>query len=146
MVSVEIMAEACSLLAGSAGVQVIENVRAFDWIALDDEALTLEVRAEVVDAERARLSRDDLQRPSEPVVSADFQFEPTLASPAPWRRSAPARPSVWSGPELYTTGMFHGPVFQSVRQHRRLERRRHRCRAVRGRPEGLLRGRRARRG
>src|SRR5205085_9806403 len=31
MVSVEIMAEACSLLAGGAEVQAIENVRAFDW-------------------------------------------------------------------------------------------------------------------
>ena len=114
MVSVEVMAEACSLLAGSADVQVIENVRAFDWIALDDEALTLEVHAEVVDAERA-LYRATIFNAGEPVVSADFQFEPAwrLAGLAPL---GPSRPSVWSGPELYTTGMFHGPVFQSVRQ------------------------------
>ena len=114
MVSVELMAEACSLLAGSGAVQVIENVRAFDWIALDDEALTLEVHAEVVDAERS-LYRATIINGAEPVVSADFQFEPA------WRLHGlpslgPARPSVWSGPELYTTGMFHGPVFQSVRR------------------------------
>jgi hypothetical protein len=41
MVSVEIMGEACSLLAGSTSLHVIENVRAFAWIALDDGALTL---------------------------------------------------------------------------------------------------------
>jgi acyl transferase domain-containing protein/phosphopantetheinyl transferase len=114
MVSVEVMAEACSLLAGSAAVQVIENVRAYDWIALDDEALTLEVHAEVADSERA-LYRATIFNGAEPVVSADFRFEPDfrLDGLAPL---GPARPSLWSGPELYTTGMFHGPVFQSVRR------------------------------
>src|SRR3546814_13220512 len=42
MVSLEIMAEACALLAGSPVVCLIENVRAFDWIALDDGEITLE--------------------------------------------------------------------------------------------------------
>ncbi|MEO5881391.1 MAG: beta-ketoacyl synthase N-terminal-like domain-containing protein, partial [Caldimonas sp.] len=114
MVSVEIMAEACSLLAGSAAVRVIENVRAFDWIALDDEALVLEVHAEIVDADRG-LHRATIFNAGEVVVTADFRFEPV------WRLEGlaalgTARPSVWSGAELYTTGMFHGPVFQSVRR------------------------------
>ncbi|MCE9659334.1 MAG: acyltransferase domain-containing protein [Burkholderiales bacterium] len=114
MVSVEIMAEACSLLSESVALQAIENVRAFDWIALDDEALTLEVRADLHDAAR-QLYRATIFNGTEPVVTADFQFAPD------WRLGglAPlgaARESVWSGPELYTTGMFHGPVFQSVRR------------------------------
>ena len=114
MVSVEIMAEACSLLAGNTSLHVIENVRAFGWIALDDGASTLEVRAEVVDTARS-LYRATILDGAEKVVSADFQFEPS------WHAGALAplgatRPSVWSGSELYTTGMFHGPVFQSVRQ------------------------------
>jgi acyl transferase domain-containing protein/phosphopantetheinyl transferase len=114
MVSVEIMAEACGLLAGSTSLHVIENVRAFGWIALDDGALTLEVRAEVVDAARS-LYRATILDGAERVVSADFQFEPSWVA----GRLAPlgaTRPSLWSGPELYTTGMFHGPVFQSIRQ------------------------------
>ena len=35
-VSLEIMAEACVLLAGSTRLTVIENVKALDWVALDD--------------------------------------------------------------------------------------------------------------
>ena len=109
------MAEACSLLAGSTSLHVIENVRAFDWIALDDGASTLEVRAEVVDASPEPLSRDDPRRRGAG-RQRRFPVRAVAGTPALWRRSAPARPSVWSGPELYTTGMFHGPVFQSVRQ------------------------------
>jgi hypothetical protein len=114
MVSVEILAEACSALAGSTAVQVIENVRAFDWIALDDEALVLEVHAEVVDAAQG-LHRATIFNDGEPVVSADFRFEPAFRLEG-LAALGPARPSLWSGPELYTTGMFHGPVFQSVRR------------------------------
>ena len=43
------MAEACLLLAGGGEVRVIENVKAFDWLALDDGELAFEVRAEVID-------------------------------------------------------------------------------------------------
>jgi len=93
---------------------VIENVRAFAWIALDDGALTLEVRAEVVDAARS-LYRATIVNGAETVVSADLQFEPSWRV-GPLAPLGAGRPSVWSGPELYTTGMFHGPVFQSVRQ------------------------------
>ena len=113
MVSLEIMAEACSVLAGTAALRVIENVRAFDWIALDDEALSLEVRAEVVDA-GAGVYRAQLMNGATLAAVADFRFEPQ------WRLGAlqpleAAREFRWRGDELYTTGMFHGPVFRSVR-------------------------------
>ena len=114
MVSVEIMAEACSLLAGNTSLHVIENVRAFGWIALDDGALTIEVCAEVVDTARS-LYRATILDGAEKVVSADFQFEPSWHAGALPPLGA-TRPSVWNGSELYTTGMFHGPIFQSVRQ------------------------------
>ena len=114
MVSVEILAEACSVLAGSRSLHVIENVRAFDWIALDDEALTLEVHAETVDAEQG-LYRATIFDGASLVVTADFRFTPDFRL-AGLAELGPARPSRWSGPELYSTGMFHGPVFQSVRR------------------------------
>ncbi len=114
MASVEIMAEACSLLAGSTALHVIEKVRAFGWIALDDDATTLEVRAEVVDA-AAALYRATLLDGAQKVVSADFRFQPQhVLGPLP--ALGAMRGVTWSGPELYTTGMFHGPVFQSVRR------------------------------
>jgi hypothetical protein len=115
MASVEIMAEACSVLAGSTAVHVIENVRAFDWIALDDEALTLEVRAEVVNAEQG-LYRATIFDGADPAVAAEFRFRPAFHLDGAAALGSPVQPSRWSGPELYTTGMFHGPVFQSVRR------------------------------
>ena len=114
MVSLEIMAEACSMLAGTATLRVIENVRAFGWIALDDETLRLEVRAEIIDA-GAGVLRAELMNGATLAATADFRFD------AEWRLPAlesldEARAFRWHGHELYTTGMFHGPVFQSVRQ------------------------------
>ena len=88
MVSVEIMAEACSLLAGRADVQVIENVRAFDWIALDDDELTLEVHAELVDAAEARY-RSTVFNGAEPMVSAEFRFAPDWQLPVSHRSVSP---------------------------------------------------------
>jgi hypothetical protein len=111
---VEVLAEACSVLAGSRSLHVIENVRAFDWIALDDEALTLEVHAEAVDVEQG-LYRATIFDGATLAVSADFRFAPAFQL-AGIGELGPARPSRWSGPELYSTGMFHGPVFQSVRR------------------------------
>jgi len=113
MVSLEIMAEACAVLAGSTALCVIEDVRAFDWIALDDGELPLEVRAAVVDEEQGLYRASVLNRQGT-AVSADFRFEPD------WRIAGlPAlsqqRLARWNGPELYSTGMFHGPVFQSIR-------------------------------
>ncbi len=114
MVTLEIMAEACSVLAGTSDLRVIENVEAFDWIALDDEAVTLEVHAEVLDAERS-VFRARLLDGGNVAASADFVFAPRwqVEAVAPLRNALPSR---WDGPELYSTGMFHGPVFQSVRR------------------------------
>jgi len=114
MVSLEIMAEACSVLAGTSALRVIENVRAFDWLALDDETLSLEVRAEVVDA-AAGVYAARLMNGAMVAASAEFRFA------AEWRLAellplGEARAFRWPGHELYSTGMFHGPVFQSVRQ------------------------------
>jgi phosphopantetheinyl transferase len=113
-VSLEIMAEACAVLADTRALQAIENVRAFDWIALDDGALTLEVHAEAIDAPGGRY-RAQLLNGAAPAAVADFLFaaEPVLEGVAPLDDPQPYR---WSGPELYTTGMFHGPVFQSIRR------------------------------
>lgn len=113
MVSLEIMAEACAVLAGSPAVQVIENVRATGWIALDHEEVTLEVRSTVIDIERGRYGAQ-LMGSSGVVVSAEFGF----ALPEVQCTALPAltehRESVWNDAELYTCGMFHGPLFQSI--------------------------------
>lgn len=114
MVSLEIMAEACALLAGSTAVKVIENVKAFDWIALDDGELTLNVHAELIDP-GPKTYRARIFNAGTIAVTADFAFE------ADWCASAipvltEKRDYRWDGHELYSTGMFHGPVFQSIRR------------------------------
>ncbi|MBK1615582.1 beta-ketoacyl synthase [Rubrivivax gelatinosus] len=112
MVSLEIMAEAAALLAGTTAFASIEQVRAFDWIALDDEALELDVVAEAVAGEpglwRATLSQHGatavtalLRQASQPRLAA----LPALAAP---------RAARWDGQAIYDVGMFHGPIFQSL--------------------------------
>lgn len=111
-VSLEIMAEACALLAGRADLKTIENVKALDWIALDDGALAFEVRADVADRARGRYVASVLTARG-PVLTAEFAFEPDwrLAPMVPLRER---RESGLNEPHLYSTGMFHGPVFQSM--------------------------------
>jgi len=114
MVSLEIMAQACAMLAGRRIVHVIENVRATDWIALDNLEVTLEVHAGVLDRERGRYGAH-LIGASGVAVSAEFSFDaspPRCSALSPLREH---RPSVWNDGELYTCGMFHGPRFQSIR-------------------------------
>jgi malonyl CoA-acyl carrier protein transacylase/phosphopantetheinyl transferase len=114
MVSLEIMAEACALLAGSTDVRVIENVKASAWIALDEGELTLDVRAEVLDP-AARKIRAYLTHEGVLAVTADFAFA------GDWHAGAlPALTEKqhlrWEDDELYDIGMFHGPIFQSIRR------------------------------
>ena len=117
MASLELMAEACAALAGRTDLGVIENVKAFDWIALDDGAIDIEVRARVIDRGRQHYAAEVIT-PRGIAVSGEFRFErdwrlagvAPLAEPRPWNIHVPS---------LYTTdrhAMFHGPVFQSVRE------------------------------
>jgi len=126
MVSLEIMAEACCWLVNGEGSgegsgeasrlvpRVIEQVKAFDWIALDVGVASLEVRADLMPGEpdgprcRALLTRD-----GKPIMSALFGFA------ADWRLAPVAppvtlQPSRWNDAVLYQAGMFHGPLFQSI--------------------------------
>jgi acyl transferase domain-containing protein/phosphopantetheinyl transferase (holo-ACP synthase) len=113
MVSLEIMAEACAALAGSTGLYVIENVRAFDWIALDDGEIEVEVRADSAEL-RPGVFSASLTVAGATVLSGDFCFTPEWRCP-PLPDLVESRPSGWSDEQLYSTGMFHGPIFQSVR-------------------------------
>jgi len=117
MASLELMAEACAALAGRTDLGVIENVKAFDWIALDDGVLDIEVRARVIDRDRQHYAAE-VFTPRGIAVSGEFRFDrdwrlgdvAPLPAPRPWDIHVPS---------LYTTdrhAMFHGPVFQSVRE------------------------------
>jgi len=160
MVSLEIMAEACALIAGSKDVTLIENVKAFDWIALDKGELTLGVQAKAVSSGRKQYVAHIIND-GNVVITADFSFEKskcsasTPSSPDPVfshmtqysSQSGLSEPGArestltlskhlqltdcstkelpplsekrkycWEASELYLTGMFHGPIFQSIRE------------------------------
>jgi phosphopantetheinyl transferase len=110
MASLEIMAEACALLAGSVAINLIENVRAFDWVALDRGELTLQVQAERVADNHYRA---ELHNAGSLVMSAEFRFAAPLTG-APLAELQGGVAYRWPDDELYSTGMFHGPLFQSV--------------------------------
>lgn len=115
MVSMELMAEACALLAGRTDINVIQNVRAFDWITLDDGVLDIKVQAEVLDHEAGRY-RASVLTPRGVAVTGEFSFSRDfrLGPVAPLRE-----PRAWNtDPPTYIPGrfaMFHGPMFQSLR-------------------------------
>lgn len=111
-VSLEVMAEACALLAGRTDVRVIENVKAFDWVALDEGALSFDVQADVIDRAKGRYAARVITARG-PVLSAEFCFEADWQLPAVPDLADP-RESCLNAPNLYATGMFHGPVFQSM--------------------------------
>ena len=110
MVSLEILAEGCAALAGHKRLCVIENIRAFDWIALDEGELTVDVYAERISANGFRA---ELKLHQSTLISAEFLFAPDWRMPTLGtlsRRRAPR----WDGSGIYAAGMFHGPLFQSL--------------------------------
>lgn len=114
MVSLEIMAEACSLLAGTTAVRSIDTIRTFGWIALDDGEVTLTVHAEASGSDSTTF-RAHLVNSGALVVSASFSFETEWRIPG-MAELTEKRASCWEGHELYTIGMFHGPIFRSIRR------------------------------
>jgi acyl transferase domain-containing protein/phosphopantetheinyl transferase len=116
MVSLELMAEACALLTRSVGVTAIENVKAFDWVSLDDDELTIDVHAEIIDGATGRCAAR-VVTPRGVAVSAEFRFDdraPRLLAVAPLAERRACEIDV---AQLYTHdryAMFHGPVFHSV--------------------------------
>jgi acyl transferase domain-containing protein/phosphopantetheinyl transferase len=113
MVSLEIMAEACSVLQGSIEVAVIENVKASAWIVLEEGEVELTVHADRSDDPNRIVAR--LYNGDSVAVTADFVFEiARRASPLP--ELAEKKTFRWEGQALYRIGMFHGPVFRSIRR------------------------------
>ena len=115
MVSLEIMAQGAAMLAGTTRLAAIENVRAFDWIALDDDETVLEVRAERVPGDDARIRTTLLQAGAPAGVGRSLlRIGGRLC--LRWRRWVRQGRRAGDGRAIYDVGMFHGAVFQSL-QH-----------------------------
>ncbi len=117
-VSMEMVAEAAAALAEKPYLVRLENVQAHDWIALDMDAKTLRLSAR-------RLSADTREERISALIEDEggvlFQAEAIFADevatlpPTLPQLAAPRRPT-FRDDELYTSGMFHGPLFQAVRR------------------------------
>lgn len=115
--SLEMLAEIAALLSTHPYLTALENVRAYNWIALDEGTKTVRLEADrvssseseermhaaIFDGENILLEGDMLFTPGLPGSEA---LLPELVTP-----TAP----IWSDDSLYTTGMFHGPLYHSVR-------------------------------
>lgn len=108
-VSFEIALEAAAVLTGQVP-NALENLRARDWVAFDDGPGTLTVEATQVAEGRVSVV---LKRGAQPLFEAEAVIDGgSAAQPVP-PLAAPRAP-VWEDHELYSTGMFHGPLFQGV--------------------------------
>ncbi len=123
-VSMELLAEAAATLCPGHVVVGARNVRAHQWIALDDGPVTLRVVARRADngpevtVELQRLGDDDsdgaqagTRMVEGTVVLGDCYPAPALAPEFALRGERPGRQS---GASLYADRMFHGPRFQGV--------------------------------
>ncbi|WP_029349951.1 type I polyketide synthase [Bosea sp. 117] len=117
-VSLEMLAEVAAALDGAGAVPVrLEKVRAHNWIALDDGVRSLVMTATALpDAEpgERRYAASVADPDGAPLIDAEVIFADApaaIAGLAPLvERRVPSR----RDDELYATGMFHGPLFQSM--------------------------------
>ncbi len=127
--SLEILAEAASYLTGGQLVVIeVKEIRGFQWVALDQDELVLEIHAQRIASETqlqtvvqvTLLSIPDSNSPSDApqkLFEGKVLLDSTpFAAPEPLSFSlSQTSPSRWSDQELYTRGMFHGPLFQGVK-------------------------------
>ncbi len=117
-VSIEMMAEAAAALADGLVPVRLEQVRALNWVALDAGRRTLRLEARLLpgSGDETRVATRVVDDAGQPALEAEIILAATpaaapLAVPLPL--AAPRAP-VWSDADLYTTGMFHGPLFHSI--------------------------------
>jgi acyl transferase domain-containing protein/phosphopantetheinyl transferase len=115
--SLEMLAEIAGLLSTRSYLTAMENVRAYNWVALDEGGKTVRLEADRVQSNAAEerfhaaiFDGDSL------LLEGDVLFSDELPGSEPLLHalSSPQQP-IWQDHELYTTGMFHGPMYHSVR-------------------------------
>jgi acyl transferase domain-containing protein/phosphopantetheinyl transferase len=111
MVSMEMLAEAAALLLGRADVSAIEQVRTFDWIALDHGSRRVELRATAAGDATADV---ELVQGDAVAVRARVRFGAAPGGTPALQALDMPRPARWNGAGIYDVGMFHGPLFQSI--------------------------------
>ena len=119
-VSLEMMAEVAHRLVGGGSLLSIEDVRAYQWLALDAEETEISLRAEHRDPAEQGRAHALILASGTPVIEADFRFGDALGrTTEPVDALPDGEPYRWTDDDLYAHGMFHGPLFQTVAHVRR---------------------------
>jgi malonyl CoA-acyl carrier protein transacylase/phosphopantetheinyl transferase (holo-ACP synthase) len=124
-VSIEMLAEAASLVLRGQICVGVRHVQAHRWVVLESNHLTLRLTAVLAESTNEVRVRADLEDGSstetagrgQPLVEATITFASQHAPTAPAGEFTlrAARPSKWRAGEMYgRTGMFHGKAFQMV--------------------------------
>jgi malonyl CoA-acyl carrier protein transacylase/phosphopantetheinyl transferase len=116
-VSLEMLAEVAGLLSTWPILVALENVRAYNWIALDEGSKTIRLIAEQLPGNEAiQRFHAAIYEGDTLLLEGDVEFaEESLDSEALLPPLQSEYAPIWQDHELYTTGMFHGPMYHSVR-------------------------------
>jgi acyl transferase domain-containing protein/phosphopantetheinyl transferase/acyl carrier protein len=125
-ISMEMLAEAATALLPNKLLLGMKDIRAYRWIALDENRLTLELTARRKPAGAGEEVEVWIKECADPTTSKGHPGTPIIEGtvvfgdcyPVPHRAGEfslrSAHPSKWTPEQLYTEGMFHGPCFQGV--------------------------------
>jgi acyl transferase domain-containing protein/phosphopantetheinyl transferase len=108
-VSLELVAEATFALLGIAPSR-LEQVRARDWVSFDDGAATLTIKATRLAKAGAAVQ---ILRGDRVLFEAQGWTDIATSACELLPLASPKAPT-WSDDQLYTTGMFHGPLFHGI--------------------------------
>ncbi|MBW1743509.1 MAG: polyketide synthase dehydratase domain-containing protein [Deltaproteobacteria bacterium] len=120
--SMEILAEAASLLVPDKVLVSMKNIHAYKWIALEESSYTLQIvacRTQEADnqVEVKIYNYEEGKSPlSHPMIEGTMVFADTYPeAKVPDSFSLQSkRTSKWTPKQLYTEAMFHGPCWQGV--------------------------------
>ena len=126
-VTMEMLAEAASLLAPGLVCTGMREIRAARWVTIEKPGYTVELTAkqkgpgEIHVALREAGSASALRPVFAEAIVLFADQPPTSGGPMPFQLEL-ERPSAWDPAMLYRTGMFHGPMMQGVKSVERAAR------------------------
>ena len=116
-ISMEIMAEAATVLIPDQLFIGMRDIRAYRWITFEHPQVTLKIQAKRLSSAEVQVQIRGADEPAGlPILEGIMVFGETYPEPPPLGVFSlqNRRPSIWTSEELYSGGMFSGPSFQGM--------------------------------